>query len=388
MASVKVSNISALVSEATLSELFAHLGKITSIEMLGPSQFNANTREALVTFEEASAAVIAMHLTGTELGDHMLLVTSHATAAPAPTPANPAALDFMHPSRVAAAQMIHSTSLMGNALGVGVPGTNIKNPYVTTQMFQIDPVKADEIGRTIYVGNISLLISEADLTQMFSACGPVTFIKMAGDPAHGCRFAFVEFAVVDAANEAINLHGTTLAERPLKVTHSKNAINKGPKKLDDITMRRVREAELRILNRDKVGASSASMTAAAYLATDGTVIPPARRRRSRSRSRSYDRYRSSRDDPRTDRRSSDRRRSPDTYRSSDRDRDRDAYRSSGSRRSSHRSRSRDREPPIARSSSERRYEEEGGAAVSMVGMSVGAVEEEVVDAGSVSAPTL
>ncbi|KAJ3079171.1 hypothetical protein HK100_010496, partial [Physocladia obscura] len=200
-----------------------------------------------------------MHLTGTELGDHMLLVSSHVPPLPltafTPTVATHgfapfANASYIHPSRLLPS-VIQSTSLIGNALGHGVPGTSIKNPYVTPQLYQLDPAKADEIGRTIYVGNISLLISETDLTQMFSACGPVTYIKMAGDPAHGCRFAFVEFAVVDAANEAIKLHGTPLAERPLKVTYSKNAINKGPKKIDGETMRRVREAEMRILNRDK-----------------------------------------------------------------------------------------------------------------------------------------
>ncbi|ORY52693.1 hypothetical protein BCR33DRAFT_325749 [Rhizoclosmatium globosum] len=277
-ATVKVSNISPLVSAETLRELFAHLGTIESIQDLGASQFSANTKEALVTFEDASAAEIAMHLTGTELGDKMLLVTSHA-AVVSPAVSLPLAL-APHPIQPIQ-PIIHSTSLIGNALGQGVPGTNIKNPYVTPQLYTVDPVKADEIGRTIYVGNISLLISEADLTQMFSACGPVTFIKMAGDPAHGCRFAFVEFAVVEAANEAISLHGTTLAERPLKVTYSKNAINKGPKALDDTTMRRVREAELRILNKDRNLGGNATVS---WCAGD---IPPARRPRSRSRSRSY-----------------------------------------------------------------------------------------------------
>ncbi|KAJ3221627.1 Protein srek1IP1 [Chytriomyces hyalinus] len=280
---VKVSNISNLVSESTLRDLFAHLGEIKRIEMLGTSQFNASTKEALVEFNDATAAGIAMHLTGTELGDHMLLVTSYAV----PLPAVPT-LASIHPSRVPALSVMAPHSLMGNALGTGVPGTNIRNPYVTPQLYQLDPARADEIGRTVYVGNISLLISELDLTQMFSACGPVTFIKMAGDPAHGCRFAFVEFAVVDAANEAVKLHGTPLAERPLKVTYSKNAINKGPKKVDDETMRRVREAEMRILSREKQRGGGG--VSAVEMGIASAAVMPAKRRRSysRSRSRSYE----------------------------------------------------------------------------------------------------
>ncbi|KAJ3392684.1 Protein srek1IP1 [Entophlyctis sp. JEL0112] len=304
----QVSNISSLVSEDTLRELFVHLGHIVSIDMLGPSQFNANTKEALVTFADPAAAAIAMHLTGTELGDHMLLVTSHA---PAPASlqqiaapvASLATSGFMHPSRLGpGSSVIQTTSLLGNALGQGVPGTNIKNPYVTPQLYQLDPEKADEIGRTIYVGNISLLISELDLTQMFSACGPVTFIKMVGSgleiprtdaalhlwnsvisySTDECLIIFFSAAVVDAANEAIKLHGTPLAERPLKVTYSKNAINKGPKKIDSETMRRVREAELRILNRGQ----NLEAVAAVLSSNTNSAILPTRRRRSRSRSRS------------------------------------------------------------------------------------------------------
>ncbi|KAJ3398962.1 hypothetical protein CcCBS67573_g08130 [Chytriomyces confervae] len=406
---VKVSNISNLVSESTLRDLFAHLGEIKRIEMLGTSQFNASTKEALVEFNDATAAGIAMHLTGTELGDHMLLVTSYAV----PLPAVPT-LASIHPSRVPALPVMAPHSLMGNALGTGVPGTNIRNPYVTPQLYQLDPARADEIGRTVYVGNISLLISELDLTQMFSACGPVTFIKMAGDPAHGCRFAFVEFAVVDAANEAVKLHGTPLAERPLKVTYSKNAINKGPKKVDDETMRRVREAEMRILSREKQRGGGGGVVSAVEMGIASAAVMPAKRRRSysRSRSRSYERRRDrsrdrrrrrsrsrsverskrrSRSRSRTRRDERDRDRSVDrrrSYRDSDRDgrtgrseRDRSLERSSRRNRRSSRSRSpsRDRKSSSRRDDSRGRRSSGGGGAGSAD--LKGDAEDEVVEEG-------
>ncbi|KAI8607313.1 hypothetical protein BC830DRAFT_1175451 [Chytriomyces sp. MP71] len=188
----------------TLRELFAHLGRIASITFVGSGQFGSGTKEALVEFADPGAAAIAMHLTGTELADHMLLVTSHTpapAAAPVASVSNVAALFAGFVPTALPVQPVNS--LMGTALGQGVPGTNIKNPYVTPQLYQLDPSKADEIGRTVYVGNISLLISELDLTQMFSACGPVTFIKMAGDPAHGCRFAFVEFERAEVTEDGV-----------------------------------------------------------------------------------------------------------------------------------------------------------------------------------------
>ncbi|KAJ3091436.1 Protein srek1IP1 [Quaeritorhiza haematococci] len=119
--------------------------------------------------------------------------------------------------------------------------------------YPYDPAKAEEISRTIYIGNISSIISEQELTAFFASCGPVAYVKMAGDPSQPTRFAFLEFATQGAANEAIKLNGTLLGDRPLKVNHSKNAINKGQKKADTqevvVAMRRVREAQQRIASK-------------------------------------------------------------------------------------------------------------------------------------------
>ncbi|KAJ2037130.1 hypothetical protein H4S03_003170, partial [Coemansia sp. S3946] len=96
-------------------------------------------------------------------------------------------------------------------------------------ILQFDPTKAEEISRTIYVGNIASNVVEQQLMDFFSACGPVAYVKMAGDGLQPTRFAFVEFADMPIAQAALQMNGMMLADRPLKVNHSKNAINKPPR---------------------------------------------------------------------------------------------------------------------------------------------------------------
>ncbi|KAJ2020666.1 hypothetical protein GGI14_000649 [Coemansia sp. S680] len=96
-------------------------------------------------------------------------------------------------------------------------------------ILQFDPTKAEEISRTIYVGNIASNVVEQQLMDFFSACGPVAYVKMAGDGLQPTRFAFVEFADMPTAQAALQMNGMMLADRPLKVNHSKNAINKPPR---------------------------------------------------------------------------------------------------------------------------------------------------------------
>ncbi|KAJ2609567.1 hypothetical protein GGF44_006280 [Coemansia sp. RSA 1694] len=95
-------------------------------------------------------------------------------------------------------------------------------------ILQFDPMKAEEISRTIYVGNIASNVVEQQLMDFFSVCGPVAYVKMAGDGLQPTRFAFVEFADMPTAQAALQMNGMVLADRPLKVNHSKNAINKPP----------------------------------------------------------------------------------------------------------------------------------------------------------------
>ncbi|CAJ0637771.1 10848_t:CDS:10, partial [Entrophospora sp. SA101] len=225
-----------------------------------------NVQECTIEFKEVSSAMTALHLTGMELAPHRPILQTKPSITIPPKPMLPTTLTF---------PTFTTQSL-----------TTIRsaNPSISPTVAQFDPAKAEEISRTVYIGNINSSISDPELIQFFSACGPVAYVKMAGDPAQPTRFAFLEFATFEGAQAAMLMNGVMLGDRPLKVNHSKNAINKTPKKTDapdvQATMRRVREAQLRIANRlntDKLLATAnASLDVVA-----STNVP-----RSRSRSNS------------------------------------------------------------------------------------------------------
>jgi RNA recognition motif-containing protein len=52
--------------------------------------------------------------------------------------------------------------------------------------------------------------------KFFTACGGVSFCRMAGDDSHPARFAFIEFETLTAAQIAMTLNGAMLLDRPIK----------------------------------------------------------------------------------------------------------------------------------------------------------------------------
>ncbi|KAJ2736751.1 hypothetical protein IW152_000505 [Coemansia sp. BCRC 34962] len=222
--SVKVANISRHVDSAILSKLFSFLGTVTQLE-LRPSMINPEVQEALVEFQEAHSIKPALFLSGTELGDRTLVVSEDTAFLPAIgtlgiNPPRPSvhAMPLANPSVVAMMSKRTLHAIPANLASVIHPS-----------ILQFDPAKAEEISRTIYVGNIASNVVEQQLMDFFSACGPVAYVKMAGDGLQPTRFAFVEFADMPTAQAALQMNGMVLADRPLKVNHSKNAINKPPR---------------------------------------------------------------------------------------------------------------------------------------------------------------
>lgn len=51
---------------------------------------------------------------------------------------------------------------------------------------------------------------------------------MCGDPGHATRFAFVEFASIEGAMNAITLNNITLGKSTLRISFSKTAIQSRP----------------------------------------------------------------------------------------------------------------------------------------------------------------
>ncbi|KAL1920554.1 uncharacterized protein VTP21DRAFT_931 [Calcarisporiella thermophila] len=230
---VKVANISSLVTEPILRGLFGFLGEIRDLKLYN-SQHDG-LKECTIEFQTPAAATTALHLSGLELGDRLIVVTATTSIAPSGTTASQSASG-------------------GNQAPI--------NPVLPLAHY--DPAKAEEIARTVYIGNLSSSLPEEEIIRFFSNCGPVAYLKMSGDATQPTRFAFMEFATLEGARAAMEMTGTILADRPIKVNHSKNPISKPQPNFSSPAaseaMRRVREAQQRISNKIRsAGAGSVAL---------------------------------------------------------------------------------------------------------------------------------
>ncbi len=118
-------------------------------------------------------------MTGTELADKSLFVTNLTSKVPSQTAQIPRSITLMPPS---------SSDEFASAI----------KPIPPTLPLQIHKIqaKADEVHRSIYIGNLASCLPENDVIKFFSICGPVTYLRLAGDPTHPSRFAFLEFGII------------------------------------------------------------------------------------------------------------------------------------------------------------------------------------------------
>merc|ERR1719183_1232920 len=199
---VKVSNISEILEEGHIRDLFACCGTIKSLVMRG----SGAGRYSVITFDDATHAKAAVLLTGTPLGDRPLTVETFEGAVPAPEPET---------KKRTSASEVEAALAMVRSLGA-MPGTG---GMAASAIALEQQRRHDEIARTIYVGNLNPLLTETHIRQFFQTVGEVLYIKInKGTRQDDFRYCFVEFAKVEAAGAAVALSGTVLGDRALKVT--------------------------------------------------------------------------------------------------------------------------------------------------------------------------
>jgi hypothetical protein len=292
--SVQVSNISPMLEKKHLSDLFQCCGEIKSLTW----NDQGAQKICVITFGDPLHAQSATFLSGTPLGDRQLEVSPFNGEASAVT--LPPVAPNLAPLPLA--PLRPSTSVQITPRPNAMPEVTIAPQGVVFDPGVLARASLEHeelIARTIYVGNLSLSVTEEHIKHFFSSCGTILFVKMAGrqPPA---RFAFVEFASKTAAATALTLTGSILLDCSLKVGKATNPIIKpktktDPNKLDDI-MRKVREAQ------NKIGSKVGRQVSRSRSRSRG-------RRRRRSRSRDRGRRSRSRDRGRRERRRS-RSRSP------------------------------------------------------------------------------
>jgi RNA recognition motif-containing protein len=133
---------------------------------------------------------------------------------PGPPPVGPPAATAAAVAAAAAAATVPT----------GPNGQPLKNTEMSNQQ------TPEELNRTVYVGNIAPSVTTIDLARHMGSCGPVTFTRISGgtgNAADPSRYAFVEYATVEASRTAVErLNSSSLAGAALRVSSAKNPIVK------------------------------------------------------------------------------------------------------------------------------------------------------------------
>lgn len=315
---ILVTSISPLIEKRHLVELFECCGTIVHADL----QTKGDDKVCSIEFKESSHAKAASFLSGTPLGSKSLVVT---LVAPTPTPAAIATPTPTSPSMMPQQnqQMNMQAMMQMNAMRMGQMNPMMMNPMMQQQrmmmMMQMQmqanamnqqnaagaaspagaaagvanfalnrsptmnaalQTRADDVSRTIYVGNLAPMIQETHLRQFFSACGDINHVKCVGTAQ---RHGFIEFAKKESVMTAISLNGSQLGDRVIKVSTANSPIVKdttdATKKVQD-AMEKVRLAQEAIKNKKISSSSSRSRSR-----SRGKDKKKRRKRRSRSRSR-------------------------------------------------------------------------------------------------------
>jgi len=198
MTFVKVSNVSDLVTEDNLRELFQCCGEMVKMRI----RLEEGQKIACIEFTENLHTETALLLSGTELGNCKLqvqkLTLEEATVLLAD---DPRVAKKMTEYEVACQKMHDMMQASANA-----------------------PARNDEVKRTVYIGNLSSMCTPQLLRTEFSQIGEVVYVKFAGN--NDFRYAFIEFATEQQARMAFTLHGKVIAGQAVKVGTAHNPICK------------------------------------------------------------------------------------------------------------------------------------------------------------------
>lgn len=234
---IQVVNVAPSATIDQFKTLFSYIGDISNIELYHSDHENPETnfKVCFVEFVKPSSVSLALHLTNTVFIDRALIILPYPHHE---IPAKEAALDEISGSRY----MTNFDFGVASHVIVGPGGLQYiatMNPRLTalglSQYPQLpistDPIRLEEIRRTVYIGNLDSTLNPDEVLKFFNDIGEVKYIRMAGDDTQPTRFAFVEFTNQSSVANAIQQNGFLLGSRALKINHSNNAIVKPQPKI-------------------------------------------------------------------------------------------------------------------------------------------------------------
>lgn len=218
----------------------------------------------------------------------------------------------------------------------------------------LDSRRIEEIRRTLVVGNLNSSVSVEQLLEFFVSNGvEIKYLRLCTRDSDTEHYALLELSEQSSVVAALQLNGKLLAEKPIKLCHSTQAIAKPEAKSNEAAQKEIEEAMSRVKEAHNL-ISAAIDPVIGMLSKDKRSRSGSRSRKSRSRSRGRSRRSRSRKRSRSRHRRSRSRHRRRSRSRSKRSRSKERRRKSASRRRSssrsrHRSRSRSRRSRSRRS---------------------------------------
>merc|ERR1711976_225106 len=197
---LKIAGVSNLVTKDNLRELFQCCGKIENLILIR----NNEKYIYLIEFKNESEAETAQMISNTELGDSKLIVERITNDE--------------------GKKLLSKISIRKR-----IPKNEYEEALNKMKEMMQGPIKnegtvADEVQRTIYIGNLHNAVKGEQLRALFETVGDTLYVKFSGTSQF--RYAFVEYATKEAAKAAFALHGTFLGGQSIKVGQAHNPIFK------------------------------------------------------------------------------------------------------------------------------------------------------------------
>lgn len=226
---IQVTNVSTHIQKDQVRSLFSQIGRIEEIQLYPESETlraGIGASVAYIKYERVDAAQAALQLNNTMFIDKSIICNPvksgkipHETeavkyCAPLNSDINLMPGGSSWPSTVI--NRIHGT-------GPDAYVETIDPALVERGLLQypslpatLDPVKIEEIRRTVYVSNIGAHVSLENLNELFDQVGEVRFIRFAGDETAPTKDAYIEFSEQHHVVRALCLNGLQFVGTTLK----------------------------------------------------------------------------------------------------------------------------------------------------------------------------
>jgi len=205
---VEITNLSSVLDESTLRELFECCGEIVRVNM----RHDDEGRVCLIQFKNHQESEAAAMLSGTRLGDKAIQVKVKDRAEFEDKIVTTEKHDAGVIDEVEAAR--RKVEEWANAPA---------QPVDQTKLTEYDKRRESQIRKSIYVGNLCPQLKEEHIRSFFSTQGKIKLIKMSA-PGMDNNYCFVEFYEEVSAERSHSLNGTILGDRAIRIGKVKTPI--------------------------------------------------------------------------------------------------------------------------------------------------------------------